>query len=284
VTDLAVERHGPVTVLRIDRAEKHNSIGGSLLGDLVRAFEDAEGDDDVRVVVTTGSGPTFCVGVDLTELAEGLASGAPTYDLLNGTTIGGDKGLPEQSIKQRMVEQLGVGRWAQRVAACTKPSIAALNGPAAGGGLAIAVSHDFRVCSSRGSLKAGFVGVGVAPEMGLTWLLPRLIGWRAARDVLLRNRTIRAAEALELGLVDEVVAPEEVLPRALELASELAAMPATALRLTKRLLTESAGNGWEAQLAAEYRAQALLFGLPETRASLAALAARIGRGTGARGQ
>jgi enoyl-CoA hydratase/carnithine racemase len=276
VDDLSVERHGPVTVLRIDRAERHNSIGGSLLGELVEAFEDAERDDDVRAVVTTGSGPTFCVGVDLAELAEGLATGAPTYELLNGTTIGGDKGLPDQSVQQRMVEQLGVGRWAQRMAACTKPSIAALNGPAAGGGLAIAVTHDFRVCSSRASLKAGFAGVGVAPEMGLTWLLPRLVGWRAARDVLLRNRTIRAPEALELGLVDEVVAPDEVLGRALEMASELAAMPATALRLTKRLLAESADNSWDAQLAAEYRAQLLLFGLPVTRASLAALAAQVG--------
>lgn len=273
--DLAVERHGTVTVLRIDRADRHNSIGGALLGQMADAFEDAERDDDVHVVVTTGSGPTFCVGVDLAELAEGLGSGAPTYELLTGTTIGGDKGLPEQSRRQRMVEQLGVGRWAQRMAACTKPSIAALNGPAAGGGLAIAVTHDFRVCSSRASLKAGFAGVGVAPEMGLTWLLPRLVGWRAARDVLLRNRTIRAAEALGLGLVDEVVAPEEVLPRALELAAELAAMPSTAQRLTKRLLSESADNSFDAQLAAEYRAQLLLFGLPETSTSLAALAAQV---------
>jgi enoyl-CoA hydratase/carnithine racemase len=275
VNDLSVERHGPVAVLRIDRAERHNSIGGSLLGELVTAFEDVERDDGVRVVVTTASGPTFCVGIDLAELAEGLGSGAPTYELLTGTTIGGDKGLPEQSLQQRMVEQLGVGRWAQRMAACTKPSIAALNGPAAGGGLAIAVTHDFRVCSARASLKAGFVGVGVAPEMGLTWLLPRLIGWRAARDVLIRNRTIRAQEALDLGLVDEVVPAEHVLGRALELASELAAMPATALRLTKRLLAESAENSLDAQLAAEYRAQLLLFGLPETRASLAALAAQV---------
>jgi 2-(1,2-epoxy-1,2-dihydrophenyl)acetyl-CoA isomerase len=271
--DLEIERLGAVTVMRINRPERRNAIGGTLLRELVEAFEAAEGDDEVRVVVTTGVGPTYCVGADLGELLDHL--GAPTREMLNGTSVGGDKGAPPLSPDQQLLERLGVGRWSQRMAACTKPSIAALNGATAGGGLALAVAQDFRVASADIAIRAGFLGVGVGPELGLSYLLPRLTGWPAARNILLRNRVVRAEEALRCGLIDEVAPAGAALDRALALAGELADQPAVAMRATNRLLRDSADNSWREQLEAEYRTQLLLFGLPATRAALEKLAGEV---------
>ncbi len=273
MADVKTRDEGPVRVVEFDRPERANSIAGTLMRDYLEAMEEAERDDSVRVVVTTGSGRTFCVGADLEELERNL--GGPVRNLLNDNTIGGDKGLPPMSPKQFLLESLGVGRWAQRLYALTKPSIAALNGAAAGGGLAIAVAHDYRIASRAASLVCGFLSVGAAPELGISHRLPRLIGWRAARDLMLENRRLSADEACAVGLVDAVVEPDALIDAAMARAQRLAAQPDIALRLTKSLLWASTENRFDDQLRAEYAAQVLLFELPETQKIVGDFAARL---------
>lgn len=245
--------------------------------DYLEAMEEAERDDAIRVVVTTGTGRTFCVGADLRELVDNL--GRPVAELLNDDVIGGEKGLPPLSAKQQQLERFGVGRWAQRLYRLTKPSIAAINGAVAGGGTAIAVAQDYRVASINAVVSYGFLGVGSAPELGLSYRLPRLVGWRVARDFMLENQKLAAADAHAVGLVDVVVEAEDLMDNALRHAHRLAELPDLALRLTKSLLWSAADNQWDEQLRAEYSAQTLLFGLPDTQQ----LVRKLAEGLSARG-
>ncbi len=277
--DVLTERRGPVLLITLNRPHRANAIAGTVLRDLLAAFEDADADDDVRAIVTTGAGATFSVGADLDDVDSVIGGGDPVEpaDLLNDGVLGGDKGTGVPSRDRRRLEHLGIGRWTLRMAAVTTPTVAALNGATGGGGLALAVLHDFRIAAAGARLTPGFLGVGVAPEMGLTYFLPRLVGWQQANRLLLRNPVLAAPDAERIGLVDEVVPDGAVLDEALRLAGELAELPSLALRSTKRLLRTAADNTLEQQLEAEYHHQLMLFGLPETRDALERLQARLRR-------
>ncbi|WP_084216365.1 enoyl-CoA hydratase/isomerase family protein [Pseudonocardia spinosispora] len=276
MADVLTERHGATLLVTLNRPESKNSVAGRMLAEILEAFTEAAEDDSIRVVVTTGAGSTYCVGMDLQE-ADGQLERAPV-DVLNDDLIGGDKGIGSLSRNQRLLEPAGgIGRWTRRIAGMPKPTVAALNGVTAGGGLAFAVLQDFRVAAANARLTPGFLGVGVAPEMGMTYFLPRLLGWRAANQLLLRNPVLGAEEAAGLGLVDQVAPEGRALPEAMELAEQLARLPTVAMQATKQLLSRSAASDLDGQLAAEYQAQLTLFGLPETRTAIAELRARLGR-------
>lgn len=268
--DVRLEVEGGVAVVRIDRPSRHNALGGTVLRDLAEAFEWADGEDEIGAILTTGQGSIYCPGGDVSEFA--AAAGLPPGEMINGTVLAGDKGLRPLSPIGRQAERLGLGRWVKRMLDVEKPTVAALNGAAVGGGLCIALLHDFRWAAAGAKLGSGFIGLGLGPEMGISYLLPRLVGWPAATDLLLRPRLISAEEAADVGLVDRVLEPDELLPGALELAAELAALPPLAARLTKRALRESAENGFEQQLELEWRNQYLLIDQPSTRQALADLA------------
>lgn len=274
MAEILTERHGPVMVITINRPERGNAIGGGFFRELLAAFEEADADDAVRAIVTVGAGRTYCTGMDLDDATEEALS-KPTYDFMNDDVVGGDKGTGSLSRDRRLLERHGIGRWTKRIAAVTTPSVAALNGAVGGGGLAIAVLQDFRIAAAGIRIVPGFLSVGVAPELGITWLLPRLIGWQAANRLLLTNPTLTSEEAAEIGLVDSVVAPERTLADAMELAERIAALPSVAVRATKQLLAESGANSFDEQLVTEYRTQLMLFGLPETRERVAELRRRI---------
>lgn len=248
-----------------------------MAGDLLRAFDEAKNDDSVRVVVTTGEGDTYCVGADRAELAElqDLSEHAP-HDRLNDETIGGDRGLPVPSPQQRRIETLGIGRWTQRLLELEKPTIAALNGATAGGGLAIALMHDFRIGSATAKYTTAFIHVGVTPEMGMSLLLTRLVGYRVATDLLLRGRTITGDEAAEIGLIDRAVDAPKVFDTAMELANELAELPPIAMQLTKRALRSAGLVSMEEQLRLEYQNQLIAFGSGEPHAVAQRLRADLG--------
>lgn len=270
------ERHGAVMVVTINRPERNNAIGGTFFRELLAAFEEADADDAVHAIVTVGAGRTYCTGMDLDD-ADDSALDKQTTDLLNDGVLGGDKGTGSLSPHRRLLEQFGIGRWTQRFAAVTTPSVAALNGAVGGGGLAIAVLQDFRIAAAGARIVPGFLSVGVAPEMGISYLLPRLVGWRAANRLLLTNPTLTSEEAAEIGLVDTVVAPERTLESAMDLAARIAELPTVAVQATKQLLRSSMWNSFDQQLETEYRTQLMLFGLPETRESIEALRRRVGR-------
>jgi 2-(1,2-epoxy-1,2-dihydrophenyl)acetyl-CoA isomerase len=263
VSDVEVEKVGPVLLIRMARESRNNSISGTLLADLADAFEQAARDEDVRVVVTTGRGRSFCVGADLPELIEHLD--LPTYRFMNGPEVGGDRGYGVLSDGQARIEDLGVGRFALRMLALDKPAIAAMNGSAAGGGLGIALLHDYRIAATDARLSTAWTRVGVGPEMGASHILPRLVGHRVAFDLMLRSPVLSAAESLDIGLVDRVVERENVLDAAMDLAGELAALPTLAVQMVKRMMRASATAPLEQMLKVEYRTLYTLFDSPHVK-------------------
>ncbi|WP_153345792.1 enoyl-CoA hydratase/isomerase family protein [Nocardia aurantia] len=272
--DVLVERHGAVLLLTLNRPQRHNAVGGSMFRDLSAAFDEAGRDDGIRVVVTTGTGDAFCVGADVRDFA--AVAHLPARDLLLSDLIGGDKGLPELSPDGRVLDEIGnAGRWAARMWALEKPTLAAINGAAVGGGLAVALLHDIRIAARSARLGTGFAPAGLASELGLSYLLPRVTGMSVAAELLFGGRLVGSAEARELRLVSETVDDEQLLDRALETAERIAAQPSRGLQWNKRLLRRSMDSTLAEQLRAEYVAQLALFDDPETRAALVRLTRRV---------
>ncbi|MCA1846924.1 MAG: enoyl-CoA hydratase/isomerase family protein, partial [Actinobacteria bacterium] len=246
----------------------------------LEAVEELDRDDDVRVVITAAEGPIWCASADFADLDQHL--GRPADDMLHDDSFAGAKGLPRLSPQGRRFDRLGIGHWVLRFRQCGKPIIAALTGSVGGGGLSLAAMHDFRISSAEARFRGAFVSMGVGPEMGLSFFLPRIIGLPAATDLLLRDRKLDAAEALEIGLVHEVVAPDEVVPRARALAEELAAKPPLAVRAHIRALRTALENTLPAHLELEWDNQRVT--LPSDDARAAARAAITRTPTGYSGQ
>ncbi|MGV0735053.1 enoyl-CoA hydratase-related protein [Mycobacterium syngnathidarum] len=280
--DVTAERHGAVLLIRFNRPEQHNSVGGTMLRDFLAGLREASEDDGIHVIVTTGAGSTYCVGADVTHLAQ--ARDYAPYELLtgdiqtpDGTILGGETGLPRLSHAGRVTDRHGIaGRLAEKIWSIEKPTIAAINGPAAGGGLAIALLHDFRIAADNAKLATAFLKLGVGPELAISYLLPRIVGWPAATDLLLRGKTVAADEAMRLGLVNDVAPPDRVLEEAMGLAEELAALPNIAQQLTKRALRRAMTDTIAEQLEHEYQTQLALFSLPDHEKGVHTLQTRLG--------
>jgi 2-(1,2-epoxy-1,2-dihydrophenyl)acetyl-CoA isomerase len=264
-TDVLIERRDKTVVARLNRPEHGNSIHGTLMRDLLSAAETADADDDVRAIVTIGEGSTYCAGADRDVITRFGAEGAiDLHELGFQGEVGGDWGLARLSAGQKRADTLGLGQWVHRFLNVGTPTIAAINGGAAGGGLALALLHDIRIASNRAKFAPAFITLGVSPELGLSWLLPRIVGWPKAFDLVTRVKPIEADEALEIGLVEAVVEPHELLDAALARAEQLAQLPPVAVRMVKRLLRQSTESTLEAQLEREWHNQTRLFGFEET--------------------
>jgi 2-(1,2-epoxy-1,2-dihydrophenyl)acetyl-CoA isomerase len=275
VSDLRIEVTDGVAVWTIDRAADRNTIGGTLLADLVAAAGEAAADDQVRVVVTLADGPTWCAGADLADLDAHLGTSLP--DMLHGDKVGGAKGVPALSGPARQLDRLGIGRWVQAFRSLDKPLIAGVEGGVAGGGLALLALHDVRIASEAARFAAGFASVGVGPEMGLSWFLPRMVGPGHAADLLLTGRTIAADEAGRLGLVQRVVPAGTAAREARAYAERLAGMPALGVQATVAALRASLGQGLESELQLEWVNQRECFASDDLPQRLQGLLARSGR-------
>jgi enoyl-CoA hydratase/carnithine racemase len=274
--DVLAERHDDVLLLRLNRPHRHNAIGGTMLRDLAEAFDEAGADDSVHVVVTTGAGDAFCVGADGADLDASIRP--PARELLTGSAVGGEKGLPPLSPHGRSLDDLGnAGRWTLRMWQLEKPAIAAVNGAAVGGGFGIALLHDILIAGESARLGPGFAPIGLTAELGISYLLPRMVGAVAAADLLFTGRLAGAAEAKQLGLVTETVPDDRLLERTMEVAQRIASMPPLGVQSSKRLLRRSMHGDLPGQLRAEHAAQLMLFDHPETHAALDRLAARVKR-------
>ena len=214
-------RGSGVAVLTFNRPQRLNAWGGGLPGAFYRCIDQAEADPDVRVIVLTGSGRAFCAGADMGDLdAIGEAS---------------------ESSGDTDVTQLVGERHPYFVTALRKPVIAAINGACAGMGLTQALMCDIRFAAAGAKFTTAFARRGLIAEYGISWILPRLAGWGAALDLLPTGRTFYAEEAMELGLVKEVVAPGELLPRVLAYADDVARNCApSALAVIKRQVYDDA--------------------------------------------
>ncbi len=189
-----------VAVITLNRPERLNSWGADISAGVYAAFDRAEADAGVRVIVLTGTGRGFCAGAYMGAM----------QDL--GASISGDTDV-SKIVGERHPHFLTTLR---------KPVIAAINGACVGIGLTHALMCDVRFAAAGAKFATAFPRRGLIGEYGITWILPRLAGWGAAADLLLSGRTFYSEEAQQLGLVKEVVAPEDLLKRALEYAEDLA--------------------------------------------------------------
>ena len=207
------ERQDGVLVLTLNRPEKLNAITGELLDALYAALKEGEEDREVRALLLTGAGRAFSAGQGLTEFGDPM----PDY---------------EAHLRRynRVVEALS---------GLEKPLVVAVNGVAAGAGMSLALWGDLRLAAVGASFTTAFVRIGLVPDSGLSFLLPRLVGLAKAQELLLLSPRLSAEEALALGLVHRVVPAEKLMEEALSLAKELAQGPTRAYALTKKLLLET---------------------------------------------
>lgn len=217
---LRIEDDGGVRVVSLNRPDVLNACNDRMTAELTDAFKQIERDSDVRCVVLTGAGRAFCSGQDLADLEAKYREG-------DVPVLGERLRKGYNPLIRRMVE-------------LEKPVIAAVNGVAAGAGCSLALACDLRIASEKASLIEVFVNVGLVPDSGSSFFLPRLVGFGKAMEMCITGDKVSAAEALSLGLVSKVVPPDQLMPAAVDLARRLAAMPTRAIGLTKRLLYGSA--------------------------------------------
>lgn len=226
MADLRIEQEGGVTTITLDRPERMNAISGAMIEGLASALAEANTDPAVRVVVLTGAGRGFCAGLDLQDEGSGQGAaarpGVIPFDVRNSAPV--------------VLHEMD------------KPTICALNGPAAGYGMDLALGCDVRIAAEGAKLAATPARRGVLPESGGTWLLPKLIGAARAADIFFAARTLDAAALLELGLVLDVVPSEHLAGRARELAGEYAANAPLAVQACKRLMRMADEESFEAHV------------------------------------
>ena len=192
------ERRGPVLVLTLNRPERLNAWNDALEDRYFARLDEAEDDPEVRAIVVTGAGRGFCAGADMSDLERAATNGAAEPELRN---------RPRSRSFPRTVR---------------KPMIAAINGAAVGLGLVEALYCDLRFATADAKLSTTFARRGLVAEYGISWLLPRLVGYSTALDLLLSGRMIGGEEAHRLGLVDRVSEPQQLLDDAVAYAQELA--------------------------------------------------------------
>ncbi len=222
---ITYETRGQVGVLTLNRPEKLNAISFELRRDLEAGLSAALTDDDVRALVLTGAGRGFCSGADLTGPA--AQRDAP----------------PSQA--ERLDEDAWMGRWARLLRDFDKPIIGAINGVCAGAGMAWALGCDVRIGSEHARFKTTFVERAISPDSGLSFLLPRIVGYAAAADLIFTSRIVLAEEALRLGLLNRLVAHDTLLDEAVAYAEQMTQWPPLAIRMAKRVLQTNMESDFE---------------------------------------
>ena len=242
MAEVETTRDGAVLTIALNRPDKLNAFDSATHKAFAAALKEAA-DPEVRAVVLTGAGRGFCVGQDLSELSQG----------------------------DRDVAALLRERWNRHVLGLRgleKPVLAAVNGAAAGAGLSLACACDLRVAADSAAFVPAFVNVGLVPDTGGSWLVPRLLGYARAFEWMCSGRKLGAEEALAWGLVSEVVPADEVLARTQERAA-VRALPTRAIAMTKRLF-ERAASRLDEQLELEAQLQLAATGTEDFAEGVAA--------------
>jgi 2-(1,2-epoxy-1,2-dihydrophenyl)acetyl-CoA isomerase len=275
---LLVEVADRVAILTVNRPHANNSLDGDLMRQLLSVAEELEHDDNVRVIVTTAnvtSGATaWCPGLDFARLERQLGQ-AGADDIYYDGVMGGDYMATGVSRQGRPFDSLGAGRWVLRMhERLQKPTIAAINGAVAGGGLGWAAMHAYRIAGESAVFKAAFATLGVGIDMGASYFVTHLVGQAAAAEIFLRDQRVNAQTALAYGLVNQVVPDVEVLTRALDLARQMAELPPLGLRAALRSLRGAAVNTLPEQLALEWENQRITLASQDAAAAFRALKSR----------
>jgi enoyl-CoA hydratase/carnithine racemase len=253
-TDILKERRGAVGVITLNRPDVRNALRPELMEQLRQAVTEFDDDPQVRVMVLTGAGKSFCAGADM--------------DFMDVVMK-----MPPQDIKGVAYRSFQGATRALRLA--SKPVVAAVNGAAFGAGCEVAVACDFRIVATDTVFCENWVEMGAMPPLGGAFLLPRLVGLERASDMVLNAARVDGRRAVEIGLATQVVEPQALFDAALAYAGQLASKPAAAVVAIKQALR----RGLEGQLAAEWEyyvnVQAMLLSAPEFAERVAQLKGRI---------
>jgi 2-(1,2-epoxy-1,2-dihydrophenyl)acetyl-CoA isomerase len=244
VSEVLTAREGGVLTITLNRPEVYNAFNAALHAALQDALREAA-DPTVRAVVITGAGKGFCAGQDIKE-----------FQALSGSIRDALERTYHPNIRA--------------IRALEKPVVAAINGPAAGAGLSLACACDVRIASDAATFVPGFVGIGLVPDSGGSWFVHRLLGFARAFEWMTTNRRLSAEEALDWGLVSEVVPAADFPARIVDLAAEWAGLPTRAVGLTKRLFEHAYASALEAQLSLEAELQQAATGTADFREGVAA--------------
>jgi 2-(1,2-epoxy-1,2-dihydrophenyl)acetyl-CoA isomerase len=239
-----------VTLARPDRLNAMNRTMRQELGDCFLAIAQEKA---IRSVVLTGEGKAFSAGGDINDFRDGAED---LHDLMRTHSH----------------------RWFRAFWTLPQPTVSAVNGVAAGGGANLALGGDFVVASERASFVQTFMKIGLVPDLGGAFLLPRLVGLRRAKELALLGERLSASDAFEMGLVSRLVAPEKLMPTAMNLARRLAAQPPRAVALAKTMLNRSYERSMDETLEAEWLTQSFLFSTEDSIAGVSAFLGKGGRG------
>jgi 2-(1,2-epoxy-1,2-dihydrophenyl)acetyl-CoA isomerase len=248
MTFLTRERHDHVLLLTMSSPDTRNALTGpEQFEDFEQTCAEVNDDASVRAVVLTGEGSAFCAGGNVKDMRDrkGLFAGDP-FD-------------------QADAYRKGIQRIPRAIRALNVPVIAAVNGPAVGAGCDLATMCDIRIASSRAMFAESFVKLGIIPGDGGAWFLPRAVGYSNACKMAFSGDPVQADEALRMGLVSEVVEPDALLDRALELAASIASNPPHAVRLTKQLMRASEKSSLDELLDMSAAFQAVCHAEPDHR-------------------
>lgn len=227
-----------VATITLNRPEKLNAFGGTMRQDLLAALRSAAADDASGIVVITGAGRAFCAGGDVDFMAS----------------------LQKQRDVETFRRLLDAGRdVVTQIVDMEKPVIASINGVAAGAGCNLALACDYRIASDEAKLGQTFIRIGLHPDWGGTWLLPRLVGRSRAFELMASGRMVPASEALEMGMLDRVVKGDQLAAETATLAATWAAAAPLPLRDLKKALRESDRNDLRSQLVMESEHQVRAF-------------------------
>lgn len=232
---LIVRTEGSVTTIRLNNPGRLNALSAHMTNELIGALTEASGDPAIRAVVLTGEGRGFSVGADLADLEEPYRRGEPPP--------------PSRFLKD------GYNRLIPLLVEMPKPVIAAINGVAAGAGIAVALACDYRIASDAASFTTAFVKIGLVPDAGSSYLLPRAVGTAKALELAMLSDRIDATTAQAIGLVNRVVPTSSLMDEATDLAQQLAGLPTAAIGLIKRTFARAAGRPLTDALDLEAEAQ-----------------------------
>jgi len=236
-TTLILEKKDKIGTITFNRPEILNAFNATSFNEFIQALHELDNDESIMVVIITGAGRAFSGGLDLEEAKKGPSE----FDL-------------------QVVPLQGTLAWiAHIMRAMKKPIIASVNGAAVGAGFTIALACDIRIASEQAKFGAAFLRVGLIPELGSTYSLPRLIGIAKACELVFTARIIDANEAKAIGLVNEVVPAADLAAATNKMAMEIAGMPATALQLARKALYQGLDSNLDAQIQFEQLSQSTCF-------------------------
>ncbi|MGH7962132.1 MAG: enoyl-CoA hydratase/isomerase family protein [Candidatus Binatia bacterium] len=249
--DVLLEVQDHVAVVTLNRPHKLNAFTLRMGEALTQTYEALSTRNDVRVIILTGAGRGFCSGADVGAFQSSIDE-------------------QRQGGGSRVADAVHSVRLHQVIYNCPKPTIAAINGPAIGAGVSLTLLQDLRIMAEEAYMGILFARMGGMPELGMTFLLPRLVGLGKALELSYLPKTIKAQEALDIGLVNQVVPGEGLMATVREMAGQIAAMPPLALKLAKQALYQGAASDFNAAIKTEGAGLAYLYSTEDHKEAVAA--------------